>query len=356
MHINPEVLVWARELSGMQLEAVYTSFRQKNYDAWEKGEDCPTYSELKKIGRLFNRPIAMFFFSEKPDLPDVRASFGTLQNSLHVFERELVSLVEWGKAMQLNLYGLHEGAAFSQKPAARQARGLPSADEAVSALRSMLRFGMEEQRKAGSAEEAFELLRGAFFEAGIHVFKKGFKSGNVAAFSLHDDAFPVICIDNALAFSRQIYALFHEMHHLVWRISGVDFLDDSVLGDLDSNHIEKGCNDFAATFLAQCADSFGLADRGWTGDGAVGSQKPRSRRGKACSTGDWCSAQVSDKGRHYVDLAYSSYFSGKITLLQLADCMDLTIPSLKELYNKTCRGDAQGRPLKSAPVEDDDWK
>ena len=69
---TPQVLRWARETAGHTFESTAKALRRKTVlpevvQAWEGGEAKPTYAQLKRLGVIFQRPIALFFFPEPPD-------------------------------------------------------------------------------------------------------------------------------------------------------------------------------------------------------------------------------------------------------------------------------------------------
>ena len=79
--INPDVLRWARERSGLSVADVARKF-SKSLDAisgWEAGETSPTYVQLEKLAyQVYKRPVAIFFFPKPPEEPDKISEFRTL--------------------------------------------------------------------------------------------------------------------------------------------------------------------------------------------------------------------------------------------------------------------------------------
>ena len=93
--------------------------------------------------------------------------------------------------------------------------------------------------------------RQALYRVGIFVFKDAFREESFSGFSLYDDVFPIIYVNNSAAKTRQIFTLFHELGHLLFHTSGIDPLDDQYVERLPERprHIEVLCNRFAAQFL-----------------------------------------------------------------------------------------------------------
>ncbi len=67
--VKPELLVWARESAGLDIEeaARKVPVKPERLEAWEKeGEDRPTINQLRKLANAYKRPLSVFFLSEPP--------------------------------------------------------------------------------------------------------------------------------------------------------------------------------------------------------------------------------------------------------------------------------------------------
>ena len=66
--VQPTLLIWAREKSGLQLDAAATKagIEAATLREWERGEGQPSISQLRKLGEVYKRPIAVFFLAEPP--------------------------------------------------------------------------------------------------------------------------------------------------------------------------------------------------------------------------------------------------------------------------------------------------
>ena len=71
--INPAIIKWARERSGYTLEEVANSLNKdvETISNWESGSSAPTNAQLEKLADKCKRPIALFFFPEVPQEPDL---------------------------------------------------------------------------------------------------------------------------------------------------------------------------------------------------------------------------------------------------------------------------------------------
>src|SRR5690606_34617696 len=109
----------------------------------------------------------------------------------------------------------------------------------------------ETQNSFGNHENAFKEWRKILERLGVFIFKDAFQSDEFSGFCLYDDKFPVIYVNNSKPFTRQIFTLFHELAHLLFRTGGIDTNIENYLGyiDGDDKRIEIICNSFAGEFL-----------------------------------------------------------------------------------------------------------
>ena len=71
-------------------------------------------------------------------------------------------------------------------------------------------------------ETALKTWRKVLTDAGVFVFKDAFRVEGYSGFSLYDDEFPIIYVNNSATKTRQIFTLFHELAHLLFHTSGID--------------------------------------------------------------------------------------------------------------------------------------
>ncbi|MEC4677299.1 MAG: DNA-binding protein, partial [Nitrospirota bacterium] len=81
---NPDVLKWARETRGLDVEDVVQKLARKGITsdlvrAWENVSESPSYPQLERLAyEIYKRPLAVFFFPEPPEEESVQQSFRTL--------------------------------------------------------------------------------------------------------------------------------------------------------------------------------------------------------------------------------------------------------------------------------------
>ena len=264
MPVNPAIIGWARDRAGLTLADAEERFPK--IAVWENpnGDSRPTYVQLEKLADTFKVPIAVFFFPNPPEVPSITKDFRTLPaTELNLIAPKIRLLLRKAKAYQLSLAELNGGRNPAPRMIIRDLTVAPSTTP--KALSKLVRdyfssapppsddqtATLPDSHGASTAELALEKWRATFASVGIYVFKDAFKAPKYAGFCLYDREFPIIYVNNSAAKERQIFTLFHELGHLLFGTSGIDFRSESILPHLegDARRIEVLCNRFAGEFL-----------------------------------------------------------------------------------------------------------
>jgi len=373
--VNPEVLRWARKTAGFDIDDVVVKLKRKRitYEtvaSWEKGASSPSYVQLERLAyEIYKRPLALFFFPEPPEEETPQESFRTLpQEEIDLLEPRLLYLVRQAKVMKENLRELFDGINPAKKQVCSDIT-IHSSDtisDVAKAVREYLGVGLNQQYALTTNEKALKYWRDMLERHGVFVFKDAFKDDECSGFCLYDNVFPIIYINNSQAKIRQIFTLFHELAHLLFKIGGIDLRHDYVRKLKGFNkRIEVFCNKFAGEFLVptedvkprilnqtiddnlltrlarkysvsrevilrKCLDlkcitkSFYEAKvKEWEEE-----RKPPSRLG-----GNPYYTKGSYLGSHYIEAAFGKYYQGAISKTQLADYL-----GMKEVHVSTFEG------------------
>ena len=67
--VRPAVLSWARESAGYSVREVAQRFyiNESAVAAWESGQRQPTWSDLRKLAKLYGRPVASLLLAAPPE-------------------------------------------------------------------------------------------------------------------------------------------------------------------------------------------------------------------------------------------------------------------------------------------------
>jgi len=263
--VNPDMLRWARKTRGFDINDVVVKLKRKRITSetitsWEEGAASPTYVQLERLAyEIYKRPLALFFFPEPPEEETPAESFRTLpQEEIDLLEPSLLYLVRQAKAMQENLRELFDGI----NPANKQVYSditIHSSDtisDVAKTVRKYLGVGLNEQYSLTTNDKALKYWRDILEKHGVFIFKDAFKDEECSGFCLYDNVFPVIYINNSHAKIRQIFTLFHELAHLLFKTGGIDLRHNDYVQRMrgPNKRIEVFCNKFAGEFLVPTED------------------------------------------------------------------------------------------------------
>ena len=221
---------------------------------------------------------------------------------------------------------------------------------------------MDKQRSWPNAEYAFNSYRALLEQHGVAVFKDAFHFNEYSGFCLYDDEFPLIYVNNS-AKTRQIFTLFHQLAHLLFQTSGLDSSVADGVATVGATHdsIEHSCNEFASNFLlprdefeplmkdgpytkeraGKLASQFKVSreliyrrflDRQLiTNDEYASAAQYWSNQRPATDGGNYYRTKLSYLGTNYTELAFRRYNEHKISVVELADYLDIKERNLTKL-------------------------
>ena len=255
--INLEILKWARTSYNLSIYEVAHKIgkESKIVQDWEEGKSSPTYIQLEKLAhKVYNRPLALFFFPEIPYEVDPKADFRTLPHEfVDELPQEILKLYRNAKVMQLNLSELLNDQKIKENTILDDFRLSNETDiqSLIFDLRKYLGIDYETQIGWKNSNEAFKSWRKVLEENGIFIFKDAFKNDDYSGFCIYDEKYPTVMINNSTPKTRQIFTLFHELAHLLLKSGGIDIKDKEIFnrGEDYFSDIEVKCNQFAGEFL-----------------------------------------------------------------------------------------------------------
>lgn len=228
--VKPELLVWARESARLTIElaAHRAQVKPEKLSTWERGEGQPTIAQLRKLGRAYKRPLAVFYLSKAPKafqamhdfrrLPEEMA--GTQSPNL-AFE---VRRARYRREIALDLHDELRGA----PPAFTATASLSDNPEAVGLrLRELLRIGRDEPASWKKPHDALNGWRSALEQAGVLVFQANdVDLTEVRGFSISLNPLPVVVVNLKDSPLGRVFTMLHETAHLMLRQGGLCDLDD----------------------------------------------------------------------------------------------------------------------------------
>ncbi len=373
---TPQVLKWARESSGYTIKEVAAKLKRKSItdqtiSNWESGKDFPSYPQLESLAyKIYRRPLAVFFFPEPPDdESNIQRSFRTLPKAVDQLGPNMRWIIRKARVMQLNVMELYkeylktdiqESNIFKDIQFTAQA----SINSLARKVRNYLNVSIEEQKKwahqTGSfqnkSDMALKKWREVIQSHGVFVFKDSFKEPNFSGFCLYDERFPIIYINNNESKNRQIFTLFHELAHILFRTSGFDPVDENYFRSQlkgANQKIETICNEFAGAFLVpdeslpkqidlndikKMANSYSVSQEVFLIrllknkiisnkiynqiKQEITRQYQNAKSKKQSKGGNYYAAKETYLGKKYISLVFEKYYKNQISLDQLADFLN----------------------------------
>ncbi len=270
--VRPELLIWARETAGLtQEEAAKKAHIKENVlRTWEDGAASPTVTQLRKLGEVYKRPLAIFFLPQPPKGFDPQREFRRLEGVTPQSEStELRFALRTALFRREAALELHER--LGEPVSTTGAKASPKDDpELVGAqIRRLLGVDWHTQVDCPSAHSALNGWREAIEDLGVLVFQTGgIKLEEMRGTSIPHGPLPVIVINNADAPHGRIFSLVHEFVHILLNNSG--HRTSSMTGQRvpEEQTLEQASNRFTAAVLMPKHDflreleSYPLALRG----------------------------------------------------------------------------------------------
>jgi Zn-dependent peptidase ImmA (M78 family) len=244
--IGPVLLVWARERAGLQIGAAAkkAQVNADHLESWEKGQSRPTIAQLRRLGAVYKRPLAVFYLPHPPKgfdpLRDFRRLPGTGARDLSpelVYE---IRRAQERRDLALELYEAAEGEA----PPAVSLEATPRHDpeRLADKIRTFLGIDYEEQVSWNSVERAFKRWRAVLEDRFVLVFQAPrIKTEEMRGFSISEMPLPAVVLNSKDWIGARTFTMLHEFCHTVIRNGGVC--------DLGDDDVEVFCNRVAGATL-----------------------------------------------------------------------------------------------------------
>lgn len=257
--VNPELLRWARERSGLPPEDLATKF--KRLPEWETGETHPTLKQIEGFARAVHVPVGYLFLTEPPEepvpIPDFRTFTGqpvthpspNLLDTIYICQERQSWYRDFARVARQPELGF-VGSATVEAPSGTVA----------ARMRETLGFGLAARRECPTWTGALRLFIRQADEAGVLVMVSGIVKSNThrrldpaefRGFALSDPLAPLVFVNGADTKAAQMFTLAHELAHL--------WLGDSALSNSGAaptpgfQREEVWCNAVAAELLVPLA-------------------------------------------------------------------------------------------------------
>ena len=256
VEVNPELLAWARERSGLGIDDLARRFPK--LAQWEQGERSPTLKQLESFAQATHTPVGFLFLAEPPDeqvpIPDYR-TIGDVG-----IQRPSPDLLDTIYQCEQRQEWYRDFAQVNREDPVKLVGSLTTAvpvAEAAATMRVALAFDVEE--RGSTWTDALRVLIEHAENLGVLVMASGVVGSNThrkldprefRGFALVDPLAPLVFLNGADTKAAQIFTLTHELAHL-WL--GQTALDDADLISTPTATTERWCNQVAAEVLLPLA-------------------------------------------------------------------------------------------------------
>lgn len=257
--VEPNVLVWARESIGRNIEEVAKQLNVSNdlVKRWEKGEKKPTLNQLKKLAQFYKRPLGAFFLPGPPKELSLPNDFRTLPE-------ETKKPLSWKTRLAIRRARRLQSLAIELKSALQQEIILKSGSVSLTddpeivaeQTREILGVDLQTQFRWVNENMALREWIKVLEEQGLLVLQMSFPIEDARALSLTDGEIPVIILNTQDSIKARIFSLFHEFGHILLKRGGICDPNRSTWDAPDRQtpsegigSIEQFCNHFSGALL-----------------------------------------------------------------------------------------------------------
>ncbi len=266
-NITKAVLLWARDQAGYSQEDAARKLQVKieRYQAWENEDEelKPTIKQLRRIAKLFKRPVSLFYLAEPPEGFQPMRDFRRLPgDDMRFYSPALLHEMEAAQQrrnLALELYEeIGEGIGKFELSASIE----DDPEELGARIRRHLgiTFSDQVQWRRYDALGPFKAWRRALEHLNIMVFQMGsVDREEVNGFALAESVLPIIAVNRKDVPNRRTFSLLHEYVHILLKLSGASDLEVDARRPPEEQKVEVFCNRAAAAALLPREQVLGLA-------------------------------------------------------------------------------------------------
>jgi len=215
--------------------------------------DSPSLTELRKLGQVYKRPIAVFFLAEPPRKFDAQREFRRLPGLIRgAASPGLLQALRWAVFRREAAVEIHRlsGEPIGELNAVLQPQ--MNREEAGRQIRALLGISWEEQTEWTSPHAALRAWRTAIEARGVLVFQTPTSEVELTEMRgtcIPDQPMPVILLNGADAPHGRIFSLLHEFAHILLHAGGHQ--TSRMVGELspEEQPLEVAANAFAVAAL-----------------------------------------------------------------------------------------------------------
>lgn len=260
-YITPRMITWARKRAGYSVQQLAAALRveRQNVEAWEGGNQLPSFKKAGEAAGRLRIPFGFLFLSEPPHedmpLPDLRTVGNVRPSNPSLDFREVVN----DAVLRQQWYSdyLREGGA-RQIPFVGSCGIGDGPEEVAARMRKSLHISEKMREECDSWEQLLARIAARAEDVGVMVMQRGvvgnnnrrqLSVGEFRGFAIADGYAPLVFVNARDARAARIFTIVHELCHLWIGKSGISNPNLRVRSTAGSNAVERFCNEVAAEVL-----------------------------------------------------------------------------------------------------------
>lgn len=246
--INPKVLVWAREESGVDIDDVVKKIRinQDILSKWESDGKSVSFRKLELIAKIYKRQTAIFFLPEIPKKTKKPKDYRNLGSKDKLSPETMLAIRRTERYLSVARDISNKEYWDKQYQWLDNFTDIKDIEKKVTILKKIL--GVDTSKGSTcDTQLAFRNWRKLIEQKlGIFTFQFPMPVSELDGFSYIDDGFPyAIVLNSKEQPARKIFTIFHEIAHILNKDDGICKTDAST----NNIQVELECNTFSGKLL-----------------------------------------------------------------------------------------------------------
>ena len=258
--ITPEVLSWAIEESGFEIQDLANKIKvsTNDIDAWLDARSKPSTTVFHRLARALKRPESTFFLPRAPESRERRSSSAIRRAASRQPTPEERVRIREAERLQAGLAWLFEELDGAEPKIPQVDLMAVTPETAATKLRTLLGVPFADQLAWDTPTRAQNAWRSALESFGVFVLLLPMGRNSARGFSIYHRSAPVIAANTHWNYEARIFTLFHELGHLVTRTNSL--CEGVGISRKGGDRTERWCEEFAASLLIPTPQATSILD------------------------------------------------------------------------------------------------